>query len=46
MIVFQPGGCPHPDFFEQTYKFCSFTGPQYSHGFLHVRSVLLEGPLD
>src|SRR5882762_10190115 len=46
IIAFQPGSCPHPDFLKQTHQFCSFTGSQYGHGFLHVHRVLLESPLD
>jgi hypothetical protein len=46
IMAFQPGSCPHPDLLKQTHEFCSFTGPQYGHGFLHVNRVLLEGSLD
>jgi len=46
IMAFQPGSCPHPDLLKQTHEFCSFTGPQYGHGFFHVNRVLLEGSLD
>jgi len=46
LFVIEPGGRPHPNFLQQTDQFCSFTGPQYGHGFLHVHRMLLERSLD
>ena len=45
-VIIKPCGCPHSYFPEQTHQFYPFPGSQYSHGFLHVHRVLLEGALD